>query len=477
MSSNSENDQNTQTGALLIFAIIIMLGTPYLWHHYIQPIYTSAWFFAKLGLFSALVHLMSFEYIGKHIGDILFWVNTFLVDSHLPKEMIGGQIKYAYDFLSKVDTSTIHSISQSFISNHGYGFTEIFISIGRLAFIIVAPIYFLISFVIFKKLVTRNLFNNKFSVITFAETMAEGFPELLPVVFDNPQNHRCIDTGKWRMSPKILPYLRANNCILDYSVNGVDKFKLDREATSELLEKQVGKRWSSFKELSKEERTVAAIAMPMVSSPKLGVPRMIKLIKMLGYAYSSKPGFVSSFNKLLKNIIPNSINLLNLSKMRKSGENPWLDFIHLFVGIYSGIKEDFRKIKYKIKSNREVNLIIKTFQNDQKIKSVIKIHAYDYTVIASLIEEARKGGKLPSCMSLWLKTVDRNLFYVFNNLGRQVGWIECLGFWAHYMAEKSTNAPFPYPKIENGIDGIDEYLWGSFYQYEPYNDWDAEYAD
>ena len=112
-------------------------------------------------------------------------------------------------------------------------------------------------------------------------------------------------------------------------------------------------------------------------------------------------------------------------------------------------------------------IVIRDFKDIPKVKEILKKHAYKSTVISALIESARLGGVLPSCSSLWLKKTDRNLFYIFNNLGRHVSWIEVVGFWSHYINEKKVGAPFPYPKVDNGVEGVDDALHSSFYNYVP----------
>ena len=225
-----------------------------------------------------------------------------------------------------------------------------------------------------------------------------------------------------------------------------------------------------FNRLDKNYRTIAAIALPMVNSPAKGKEETYNLIEALGYTYSVKPTFIPCLSKGVKTFFFSVLNLNFYVLGSKKGSKVRKKFSSDLNGIVIGLKETFRKRKYRKVSDKMINSYINEYKDIPKVKEVLKRHAYSNTVISALIESARLGGVLPSCSSLWLKKKDRGLFYVFNNLGRHVSWIEVVGFWSHYINEKKVGAPFPYPKIENGIEGIDDALYSSFYNYVPLED-------
>ena len=61
--------------------------------------------------------------------------------------------------------------------------------------------------------------------------------------------------------------------------------------------------------------------------------------------------------------------------------------------------------------------------------------AWERLALLSLYECARSKGVLPTAEFLWLRPVDRPLYYLCNNLGRRSVWPEIAGAWAHYQAE------------------------------------------
>ncbi len=86
-------------------------------------------------------------------------------------------------------------------------------------------------------------------------------------------------------------------------------------------------------------------------------------------------------------------------------------------------------------------------------------HAYTTTALLRLLNVAREqGGVLAPAQFLWLRAVDRNIWYPLNNLGRGAIHIEAAAGIAHYRAEKSANKPIPNPKVQPAIQGLTDYL-------------------
>ena len=53
-----------------------------------------------------------------------------------------------------------------------------------------------------------------------------------------------------------------------------------------------------------------------------------------------------------------------------------------------------------------------------------KANAYVYSFMATLLEVSRSDGVLASSEFLWLKPLDRRLWYVLNHVGRQTAVVE-----------------------------------------------------
>lgn len=98
---------------------------------------------------------------------------------------------------------------------------------------------------------------------------------------------------------------------------------------------------------------------------------------------------------------------------------------------------------------------LKKYQNTEIVREVLARHAYTYTVIASLLEAARDDGVVPSSEFLWLKAVDRRLWYMLNCVGRQTPYSEVAGPFAHWRAEKEMGRRSLVPMIDEAIKALE----------------------
>lgn len=99
--------------------------------------------------------------------------------------------------------------------------------------------------------------------------------------------------------------------------------------------------------------------------------------------------------------------------------------------------------------------VMKKYQNSELVQEVVAKHAYMLTVIASLLEAARQDGVVPSSEFLWLKPVDRRLWYMLNCVGRQTPYSEVAGPFAHWKAEKVMGRRSLVPMIDEAIRALE----------------------
>ena len=99
--------------------------------------------------------------------------------------------------------------------------------------------------------------------------------------------------------------------------------------------------------------------------------------------------------------------------------------------------------------------ILKKYHNTPLVQEAIGSHAYLLTVMASLLEAAREDGVVPSAEFLWLKPVDRRLWYMLNSVGRQTPYAEVAGPFAHWIAEKAMGRRSLVPMIDEAIKALE----------------------
>lgn len=98
---------------------------------------------------------------------------------------------------------------------------------------------------------------------------------------------------------------------------------------------------------------------------------------------------------------------------------------------------------------------LKKYENTEEVQEIIAKHAYTLTVLASLLEAARDDGVVPTAEFLWLKTIDRRLWYMLNSVGRQTPFAEVGGPFAHWKAEKAMRRRSLVPMIDEAIKALD----------------------
>lgn len=102
-----------------------------------------------------------------------------------------------------------------------------------------------------------------------------------------------------------------------------------------------------------------------------------------------------------------------------------------------------------------VDALLKKHINSKIVQQVMKSHAYVLTVMASMLERARDDGVQASADFLWLKPVDRRLWYTLNVVGRQTPFIEVAGVFAHWVAEKRAGRKLFVPMIEEATNAVE----------------------
>jgi intracellular multiplication protein IcmP len=102
-----------------------------------------------------------------------------------------------------------------------------------------------------------------------------------------------------------------------------------------------------------------------------------------------------------------------------------------------------------------VRELVKKYKNTKFAKLAEHHHAYLLTVMATLLESARTDGVLATAEFLWLKPLDRPLWYMLNAVGRQTAFPEIGGAFAHWIAEKRMQRPLKVPMIDEAVKALD----------------------
>lgn len=91
----------------------------------------------------------------------------------------------------------------------------------------------------------------------------------------------------------------------------------------------------------------------------------------------------------------------------------------------------------------------------RKVQEMCSRHAYEFTLFISALQFAREDGVLASADFLWIKPLDRRLWYVINNVGRQTPGVEVGGIFCHWYYEMALKAPLSSPRIDGAVEGLE----------------------
>lgn len=102
-----------------------------------------------------------------------------------------------------------------------------------------------------------------------------------------------------------------------------------------------------------------------------------------------------------------------------------------------------------------VNELLKKHENTKAVQQIIQSHAYVHTVMASMLMGAREDGVQASADFLWLKPLDRRLWYTLNTVGRQTPFVEVAGIFAHWVAEREAGRKLLVPMVDEATKALE----------------------
>lgn len=188
-----------------------------------------------------------------------------------------------------------------------------------------------------------------------------------------------------KLANKIVPFdqKNADELFQDITIDGIN----------EVLEDTMGSTWNGFKSLNNYEKGLVAALIQHYDFQQ-GVGR--KILLFLNATFDASYPDKDRFDHIL-------------------GGDRWLQ---------DKIQEAF---------NSEAG---------RKLENKSLIHGWKSTALVTILRRARlEGGVLPTANFLWLKLIDRTLWYTLNNAGNAVSSIESAGVHAHFRAEIQSNIP------------------------------------
>lgn len=352
-------------------------------------------------LFAAAVLILWFVAKGVIVGG------AFSFRAYISGPLIGlfdSDVKAALEWMREATYSQVSY--RDFVANGEL--------IGRYTQIPAMLICFAMGVYIFFKHPSQN-FRRRWDMFTLARKEAVLWPCITPALDANLLK-TPLESGRWAWSMTPREWVDKHQLWETYQLTSeltglpLTQRRLNRSAATAALIAQLGPKYTSFDQLPAYLRALLGAFMAKICGDKKSAAKILNQL-------SSSSAAVGVAN--------NDVSVkLQLDQFDTE----------LGVACYE---------RYKQKN---------------EISKILARHAYLSTAMLALLEQARLNGVLASAEFLWLKPVNRTLFYMFNALGRRTYWVESGAIFAHYLAEKQANQKLLKPYVMTALDGLEAYL-------------------
>lgn len=272
----------------------------------------------------------------------------------------------------------------------------------------------------------------KFNMGTLLANNAETFPCLRPIVGRGKTllDPKSYDKGLWMVARTPLQFALENGLLLDAAGNpfaednalkngiAVTDCKafgnghLDEAKTIEVMKNQLGKAWEGFAALTPCRKAIAAALISYANGDKKG---SVAILDEVSTSYQEKDGQASC-------------PVLETDGFAKRIQEAW--------DKHSGVLKEACMTRHT---------------------------AFELPFFMALLYRARQKGVLASSQFLWLRPMDRPLWYALNQCGGRAAWAEAFAAWSHYTAEERAKQCFADPQVSGGFkslrSALDEQGW------------------
>lgn len=261
---------------------------------------------------------------------------------------------------------------------------------------------FMAIFVVFKGPGTS--FNRRLTLETLMKEQAKSFPTIAPFLKFDPRKQpiRVLGNAVPEKLPLFAEALSPEEW-LAYSSVRMNGGQMDINAMYQGLTKQLGRRWQGPLKLPPYMQGLyAAFALKFIRKRK----DSDEMLNRLALAWTPEGGFRPS-----------------------------------------------------VKLMKDIRRVIKDPKSGVALQKFADQHAYETTALLRCLARAREeGGVLAPAQFVWLRGVDRNLWYPLNNLGRKSYHAEAAGALVHYTNELIAGQKIPTPRFDEVIKGFEEYM-------------------
>lgn len=102
--------------------------------------------------------------------------------------------------------------------------------------------------------------------------------------------------------------------------------------------------------------------------------------------------------------------------------------------------------------------LLEKYRNHERVRKIEAGHAYVVTVLLAALDAAHDSGVLPPNFFLWLRPLDRGMWYALDSVGRRTPFAEVAGVFAHYHAEIMAGHALERPYVDSAVAALERSL-------------------
>lgn len=305
----------------------------------------------------------------------------------------------------------------------------------------------------------------------YAQSQKDIWPQIMPIVNIMKQmteKQTDLDAEWYAMAEIPLGWMKRHDLLKVMkstkrrsllTVKERAEFTLDRKKSFLALRENLGPLWENVDELDFNSRCVLAVILPHVFG-KVSVSRLLNR-KIARYHESEKSKESLAQEEELRKSIEEDVNSI-LEKHKAAFIIPYFEESE-FEDPFDPILASFEKL------DSEEDMFDK---GEEMVQATLLNHAYIKTVFLSLIEKSWTYGVLASAELIWVKKVDRGLWYILSQQGRTSAFVEVCGAWSHFLAEEAYGFKTLMPQVEEGLRALDYDLFCTHDNVVPHEQWE-----
>ena len=311
---------------------------------------------------------------------------------------------------------------------------------------------------------------------------AESFACLRPVVgrgnaLLSPESY---DSGPWRIARSPVQFALEHGLLLNkdgqpFSVDealrrglahvdlpAFGDARFDEARAAIVLKAQLGKKFDGFETMSAGRKALAAAFIAYAAGNKNDCLLILDTVAT-SYEEVEKPScsvLVSPNSTVLRAPTCPALGELTCPRLGKpiSSVVEKLFWPMLAKRISPVLETLLTPVLQKLNFHKTLDNILQEYKGLLIDPFLIRHAAYELPWFMALLTLARRKGVLASSQFLWLRPLDRPLWYALSQCGGRAAWAEGFAAWAHFAAEEKMGKALREPRLTHAVGRLRQTL-------------------